>query len=325
MESENSCPVCYDPFEESGERMPRLLPCSHTACDACLVRMSTSKTTVCGECRKRHMLPKKTKQFPENRYILSAMRALREKDARNENASREKSKNFKMCTLPGHRRDLSLHCKSCKVYICVLCIIELHQSHEVVDIMKERIDKLTLKIDMIKWRGQLYLGNVAQTQGKRKRAVAENIELLRRQKEKIMTLFDDMIEKHEDHTATMEDDMDINSSSVNDHLGKLTSVLNSMQSSGRASIQDCETVERAEKKILETTLSYQFLHYNPLDEQELLKVCSSPEEHEEPLGLPEMWFPNKFLFDKQSNLIFYLYFFIKRSFYLIDSCQLNHF
>ena len=31
-----NCPVCFEPYEESGGHVPRILPCYHTLCEVCV-------------------------------------------------------------------------------------------------------------------------------------------------------------------------------------------------------------------------------------------------------------------------------------------------
>ena len=35
------CPVCFEAYEATGENVPRLLPCAHSLCHACVNRLLT--------------------------------------------------------------------------------------------------------------------------------------------------------------------------------------------------------------------------------------------------------------------------------------------
>ena len=53
-------------------------------------------------------------------------------------------------------RDHSLRCTTCRKDICQLCLIGSHQTHQVVDIMKDNTDKLRERIDMLNKQSSLY-------------------------------------------------------------------------------------------------------------------------------------------------------------------------
>ena len=73
---DTTCSVCCEEFAETGDHVPRLLPCSHTMCNKCVKEISKKTFLVCVECRKKHTIPSKTKTFPQNKYILNALKAL---------------------------------------------------------------------------------------------------------------------------------------------------------------------------------------------------------------------------------------------------------
>ncbi len=63
------CTVCLEEFEEEGDRVPKLLPCSHTLCLGCLEQLERGSRVVCPECRAQHRAPPQGPQgFPTNRY-----------------------------------------------------------------------------------------------------------------------------------------------------------------------------------------------------------------------------------------------------------------
>ena len=48
-------PVCFESYEETGDHLPRLLPCTHTLCHTCVSAMIHCNTLVCHRIN-RHML-----------------------------------------------------------------------------------------------------------------------------------------------------------------------------------------------------------------------------------------------------------------------------
>ncbi len=61
--------MCLDGFEAEGDRVPKLLPCSHTLCVTCLRTLAeTCRNVLCPVCRAKHRLSKGREQdFPINR------------------------------------------------------------------------------------------------------------------------------------------------------------------------------------------------------------------------------------------------------------------
>ena len=68
------CGVCLENYDENGQHIPRLLPCSHTLCESCIKDLIMNDTLVCPECRKKHRAENKEKSFPQNKYLLVHIR-----------------------------------------------------------------------------------------------------------------------------------------------------------------------------------------------------------------------------------------------------------
>ena len=65
------CCVCFEKYQSVGNQSPRLLPCTHTVCLACVTRLVEGALLQCPECRKNHPVPPEgARGFPTNRYIL---------------------------------------------------------------------------------------------------------------------------------------------------------------------------------------------------------------------------------------------------------------
>ena len=147
------CPVCFEPYEETGEHVPRLLPCAHSLCHACvngllqrqtLNQFAQRQTLICPQCRQCNEVPPGAVCFPRNTYILNLNRNIG---------------CFQACKR--HGREVSLFCdgreaslfsgsKNCKTEICSLCLTKDHINHKVVDLLgkrEEEIDSLSTDIE----------------------------------------------------------------------------------------------------------------------------------------------------------------------------------
>ena len=124
-----SCPVCFEDYEESGDHVPRLLPCSHTLCDKCVCEIMDGNKITCPQDRQTYKKDSETRNFPQNNYILKLIR----------NA---KDKGYKKCA--DHGREINLFCKNktCQQDLCSLCLTENHKMHDVVDLLSIKEAKL---------------------------------------------------------------------------------------------------------------------------------------------------------------------------------------
>ena len=131
-----TCPVCFEDFEEDGDNVPRLLPCSHSLCHTCVGQMIRNNRLECPTCRMRHEVRRDEINFPQNRYILTLMR-------RRPRIEVEEKAKTRKC--PEHDKEEILFCREagCQKKICTLCLSESHLRHTVVAIEEETKDALT--------------------------------------------------------------------------------------------------------------------------------------------------------------------------------------
>ena len=127
------CPVCFEHYEETGNHIPRLLPCTHTLCHQCVGSLIRDATLTCPQDRQKHIAGNGPLTFPQNKYILKHLK----KPKISEEEDSLTAFTFQQCHV--HGRELSLFCKDskCQEEICQLCHINTHQGHCVVDILQE--------------------------------------------------------------------------------------------------------------------------------------------------------------------------------------------
>ena len=133
-----ACHICLEDFEESGEHVPRLLPCTHSLCEKCLKQLIQEAFVECPECRKKHKAGNnEVKTFPQNKYILVNIRRKQEETVKNDQTSNVCGK---------HGKELILYCKGpeCLIKICQTCLTRNHrgEGHDVVE--TEEIEKEAL-------------------------------------------------------------------------------------------------------------------------------------------------------------------------------------
>ena len=127
-----SCSVCFELYKESGELVPRILPCTHTLCERCIAKLLRDKFLRCPECRIKHQADKGVKTFPQNKYILTFINQISGGIRLSISDQCEK-----------HKRPLSLFCNElgCQKPICLLCLKDDHKTHDFDDLEQVKQDK----------------------------------------------------------------------------------------------------------------------------------------------------------------------------------------
>lgn len=140
-----ACQICLEDFEETGDHIPRILPCSHTACHKCIGQLIQNKSLTCPECRVKHVAENE-KCFPQNKYILANVRW-------KTNTLEEYTEIEQKCE--EHRKELGLYCRNakCQKTICSLCMLKSHRLHNVVEIQEQ--GREVLKSSIISVRNYL--------------------------------------------------------------------------------------------------------------------------------------------------------------------------
>ena len=62
------CSICLEKYEKQGDKIPKLLPCSHTVCLQCTGQLIQNSKLICPECRTENIVP--AGGFPANRYLI---------------------------------------------------------------------------------------------------------------------------------------------------------------------------------------------------------------------------------------------------------------
>ena len=140
-----ACQICLEDFEETGEHVPRILPCHHSLCEKCLKELIEKNFVECPECRKRHrVVDNEVKTFPQNKYILANIRKKGADIVKNDQTSETRT----MCDR--HGKELILYCKGpeCLISICQTCLTRHHRGHDVVEIEEAEKEALFKKIEV---------------------------------------------------------------------------------------------------------------------------------------------------------------------------------
>ena len=132
-----SCQVCFEDFDEDGDHIPRIFPCSHTVCVSCIKNLIKNDKLACPECRKTYEVDNVETSFPQNKYLLVQIRS--GKIIKHEEAdSNERCKE--------HGKELTAFCKVCQKDICISCLKKGHEGHEWIEIEDWERETLTEEV-----------------------------------------------------------------------------------------------------------------------------------------------------------------------------------
>ena len=136
-----SCPICYELYKK-----PKYLPCYHSYCEECLVKLVVQSNITCPECRKTSVVPSGgVKQLPNNFFINRLLDeiALKRKVEGEEEA---------MCDLCVRGDTVEVLCLDCGVLLCGRCFdnhkySKEYQNHNMMPLNEVRSKKegITIK------------------------------------------------------------------------------------------------------------------------------------------------------------------------------------
>ncbi|XP_033127238.1 E3 ubiquitin-protein ligase TRIM33-like [Anneissia japonica] len=111
-----SCPVC---MKDLATRQPKLMPCLHTVCKACILVNPETATSRCPVCSQECRL---ASDVIDDYFIISA-------------AAKSDAPKETLCTSCEDRADASSYCQDCQEWLCDACV----QAHYRVRVTKDHI------------------------------------------------------------------------------------------------------------------------------------------------------------------------------------------
>ena len=237
------CPVCFDNFDTENS-VPRILPCSHSLCLACLDQMlQRKKSLVCPQCRKRHSAKNGVQTFPENKYIV---RGLQEKKGKEE----PKELDLDLCT--EHHKPLNLYCQNqgCRLPICIQCITQ-HNKHDVVDF--EEREKM--KFDSVEAELKICQNEISTAKNDIEDVADKVIKQIQIRKAAFSLRFDQMIE-------SVNSSRRVNGETIAKETTSLSQCVNSLDDVKRNPEQrDFVRIENDAKTLCQKELTYNIYEY----------------------------------------------------------------
>ena len=136
-----SCPICYELYKKT-----KYLPCYHSYCEECLVKLVVQGNITCPECRKTSVVPSGgVKQLPNNFFIN---RLLDEVALKRKVEGEEEAK----CDQCVREDPIEVLCLHCSIFLCNYCYghhkySKEYQNHNMMPINELRSKKegITIK------------------------------------------------------------------------------------------------------------------------------------------------------------------------------------
>ena len=187
------CQICLEEFDEEGDHVPRLLPCTHTLCHTCVGKLIHGNRIECPKCRKKHKVTNNEESFPQNKYILIMLK-------RKSFEEQPTPNDFKTCD--DHGEDLNMFCKNaqCNNPVCRTCLRKQHKGHVAFPIKEQEKDVLLKDLAKIIPNLEAKLESITDAKnylGTRRKLTVEEIT---KRKEEFVKYFDEMIKKTEKKT-----------------------------------------------------------------------------------------------------------------------------
>ena len=191
------CPVCFEPYEEDGDHIPRILPCHCTLCQACIGKLLKINVLECPQDRQKHKAERGVKSFSQNKYVIAYLR----KDVKQQDSEYEE------CT--EHALKMVLYCKheGCNKALCPMCMSDQHLRHDVVNILQETKHQLLSKTALVMETFSSYKEKILIAKQQVEDDYVKHVEQLKKRKIEILQDLDAKVLDCEDNITTI---MDIN-------------------------------------------------------------------------------------------------------------------
>ena len=232
MEYAFTCQVCLEDYGETGDHVPRLLPCSHTLCETCIDQMIRGHILQCPECHQKHGASRGRKSFPQNKFILVNVKRI--STSKEEHRAPSKQSEVDLCERHGRRKSLYCVEDNCQKLICLLCLKDKHRNHkfeEAQQILEEKRNMLAENVELL--RKNLLVNNekllkakedaeknTADCRGQIAKARDEQMETL----VKITELYNQMIAEVTDNFADVRKNINNKTSEIDGNLFLLADI-----------------------------------------------------------------------------------------------------
>ena len=253
------CSICINEYTQTGNHIPRILPCHDTLCESCLTRILNGASSLqCPHCGRIYAAQRGYLTFLQNRYIVEQ---LKKKPTRVRRDFYVKHNDV----------SVALYCNACAEAICTRCLSRYHSGHDVVglqDLKEGGCQTLYQNIagvkEVLKFKKERLVSKIRELDAKK----VQTITHIRKEKEEFSRIFDGMIanviEQHKKTRGQICEKI----YSVENNLATLNSIEGST-SPNMASFAEIkerssnvQQINRAVSNSLSDTQKYRYLAYS---------------------------------------------------------------
>ena len=231
------CPICLEKYKTSGDHLPRLFPCTHTACHNCISNIIQNGELQCPKCRKKNKVSNGVNSFPVNSYIVDTLEIFEKID----------EEEFELCK--EHKRDLSLKCKDDQEMICQLCYLKNHKGHDVADVVEEHKENIENMVQFL--RRSRFEHKWVLKKSQNTLMQLENV------KKEYMDKLDGMIKEVANHVSHVKDNIECCEKEIRELIDKEKKV----RQSGRVKKEEVESIQNAVSGKDETRFPCRYFKY----------------------------------------------------------------
>ena len=270
------CAVCFESYEETGNLVPRILPCSHTFCETCVKQLlkenaekrgrwptgRTATAICCPECRVVHPAPDGIRSFPQNKYVLTHIRRKRfeeskRKQQQQQQQLQQRQQRHSAQKCPKHGKDMILFCRErgCNKTICPQCLLDEHRFHDVQELedIKDltKSESLVSQIDSLAQKVHSKRNEILAAKQEAEREKAICIKILKNKRVRVKALVDQKFaELIQTAEAELNADLDSKLAAINGNL----ELLGSMKETSRKTSVTNEEVTALTKTVKDMKL-----------------------------------------------------------------------
>ena len=238
------CQVCFEEFQEDGDHVLRLLPCTHTLCHTCIGQLIRRTRIECPECRKKHEAKSEEKSFPQNKYLLNQIR-------KKSNELPSTPSQFETCEQHGEESNLFCTETKCRRAICRLCLRKQHKGHIAFPIEDHEKDILIQNLEKIKKNLATKVEMISAAQKNIEDSTKVVMEEIQKQKEEFNRHFEKMIKEIEEQNKLQSINMDKEISAMNSNIDLLKSLEQNIEKEEEISHEDIINNQETIRGIIE--------------------------------------------------------------------------
>ena len=246
-----SCVVCFEEFEEDGDHIPRLLPCTHTLCQTCVKQLIRNQKLECPECKTKHDVKNEEKSFPQNKYILIQIKR--------KSVKRYEEKliqGYDKCT--DHGKELSLFCQEldCQIPICQTCLTKYHKKHDVVELEEEIKKNVIVEVEQVRKNLKSKMRLISSVKEDVEKKTEESVNELKRKQEEINRKIDGMIKKAEETKKETNLHLDDELSAMNINIVLLENINQNLEGKDEMGYEEIAGIQETVKEIHENNMKH---------------------------------------------------------------------